>query len=102
VGTPMSVHERYGKRLSELRERLRGQAGTHRLGEILLQMGAVDVGQVAEALKIQSQQAEKKLLGEILIDLGWVDQRTLEGAVEKQFEASSSVNQREEGRLQVL
>jgi len=57
---------------------------------------------VAEALKIQSQQAEKKLLGEILIDLGWVDQRTLEGAVEKQFEASSSVNQREEGRLQVL
>jgi len=42
---------------------------------------------VAEALKIQSQQAEKKLLGEILIDLGWVDQRTLEGAVEKQFEA---------------
>jgi len=99
VGTSMSVHKRYEKRLDELRQRLRQKQSSHHLGEILRQMGAVDASQIDEALKIQSQQQTRKLLGEILIDLGWVSQRTVEYAVEKQFEALDVLTQREEDRF---
>ena len=84
VGTPMSVHDRYAKRLGVLRERLRGQEKSRHLGEILRQMGAVSAAQVVEALEIQGQQARKKLLGEVLIDLGWIDEETIWRAVEQQ------------------
>lgn len=39
---PMSMRERYEKTLGELRVRLRQQADAQRLGEILLEMNAID------------------------------------------------------------
>ena len=83
-GIPMSVRQRYELRLSRLREELRNQQTSCRLGDVLKRIGAVDEERLANALRIQRANGTEKLLGEVLIDLGWVDEETIRRAVKEQ------------------
>ena len=83
-GIPMSVHERYERRLARLRQELRSRGTSCRLGDVLKRMGSLDDERLADALRIQSSSGGKKLLGEILIELGWASEQTIRRAVEAQ------------------
>ncbi|MGD9675609.1 MAG: hypothetical protein AB7V19_02880 [Candidatus Bipolaricaulia bacterium] len=89
TGVPMSVHERYGRRLSSLRAELRSLSTPRRLGDVLQSMGIVDAQQLADALHAQAAGGNAKLLGEILIDLGWASEEMIRSALELQFAAGS-------------
>jgi len=82
-GIPMSVHERYRNELAGLREELRAEPHNRRLGEILLDMGAIDEHMLSQALT-QQKTNEEKLLGEILVDQGCVDIETVRRAIKEQ------------------
>ena len=88
-GIPMSVHERYERRLTVLRKELRSRGAPCRLGDVLRGMGALDEKRLASALSIQSARGGERLLGEILIDLGWVDEQAVRRAVAVQAESQS-------------
>lgn len=53
-----------------------------RLGEILLELGVIDEEQLANALKVQSD--EKRLLGQVLIKLGYVTPEIIISALDMQ------------------
>lgn len=55
-----------------------------RLGEILLEMGSIDVGDLADAL--QKQKERKERLGDIMLDLGYVQPEELTRALADQFD----------------
>jgi predicted transcriptional regulator len=52
-----------------------------RLGEILVDLGAIDPGRVAQALKEQEREGRRRLIGEILVEKGWVKPQDLERAL---------------------
>jgi predicted transcriptional regulator len=52
-----------------------------RLGEILVDLGAVDPGRVAQALKEQEREGRRRLIGEILVEKGWVKPQDVERAL---------------------
>jgi len=85
-GIPMSVRERYERRLEELRARLRTRKPSCSFGEVLRRLGAVDSRCVADALRIQREDRVERLLGEILVDLGWINEAMLRRAVQRQEE----------------
>lgn len=89
-GIPMSVRERYERRLSDLRVVLRDRRNQKRLGEVLQRMGAVDEAQISNALAVQHAEAGQRLLGEILTDLGLVDEQTIRRALEVQTRTAES------------
>ncbi len=84
VGVPMSIREWYEGKLAAIRQELRRQRHEKRLGEILLEMGAVDRQTLEEALAEQRGEGAGKLLGEILIERGAVSEEALREALEKQ------------------
>jgi len=87
-GIPMSVRERYEKALADLRIRLRQRTHTQRLGEILLEMNAVDQSALTQALDEQAGEGAGLLLGEILVRRGWADSDAIRRGVERQAELS--------------
>jgi len=52
-----------------------------RLGEILVDLGAIDPGRVAQALKEQESEGRRRLIGEILVEKGWVRPQDVERAL---------------------
>ena len=52
-----------------------------RLGEILVDLGAIDPGRVAQALKEQENEGRRRLIGEILVEKGWVKPQDVERAL---------------------
>jgi|YelNatPaOPRAMG01_1025707.scaffolds.fasta_scaffold316610_1 predicted transcriptional regulator len=52
-----------------------------RLGEILVDLGAIDPGRVAQALKEQEREGRRRLIGEILVEKGWVKPQDVERAL---------------------
>jgi len=52
-----------------------------RLGEILVDLGAIDPGRVAQALKEQENEGRRRLIGEILVEKGWVRPQDVERAL---------------------
>jgi hypothetical protein len=86
-GIPMSVHERYRNALAEMRFKIRearnGRAGK-RLGELLVEIGALDQEGVQEALAEQQQRGKGELLGEVLTTLGLIKEGTLLSALHTQ------------------
>jgi len=52
-----------------------------RLGEILVDLGAIDPGRVAQALKEQEKEGRRRLIGEILVEKGWVRPQDVERAL---------------------
>ncbi len=83
-GIPMSVRERYEKGLSELRAGLQRQMHVRRIGEILLEMNAIDWNTLTQALAEQAAEGAGLLLGEILIRRGWADSDAIRRGVERQ------------------
>ena len=83
-GIPMSVRERYGRSLADLRGKLRGSRHVRLLGEILLDMGAIDRVALEEALGEQQAEGGALLLGDVLVRRGRTDEETIRRAAEKQ------------------
>ncbi len=83
-GILMSVRERYEKALSELRAGLRRQMHARRLGEILLEMNAIDQNTVTRALAEQAAEGAGLLVGEILVRRGWTDSDAIRRGEERQ------------------
>ena len=83
-GIPMSVREWYERKLEQIRAELRKIHSRRPIGQILLDMGAVDEEQLKQALAKQQAEGGHRLLGEILIDLGWADEGTVRRAVARQ------------------
>jgi predicted transcriptional regulator len=52
-----------------------------RLGEILVDLGAIDPGRVAQALKEQEREGRRRLIGEILVEKGWIKPQDVERAL---------------------
>jgi len=52
-----------------------------RLGEILVDLGAIDPGRVAQALKEQEKEGRRRRIGEILVEKGWVRPQDVERAL---------------------
>jgi len=83
-GIPMSVREWYEQKLNQIRLELSKIAHTRPLGEVLIEMGALDEGKLAQALSEQRTEGRRRLLGEILVAHGWVDEETLSQALRVQ------------------
>jgi len=86
-GIPMSVHDRYRKALTEMRFKIRearNGAKGKRLGELLVEQGALDQEKLQQALDEQQQRGKGELLGEILTMLGLIKEETLHSALSLQ------------------
>jgi len=87
IGIPMSVRERYEKALAEIRGRIRegrkGEVGK-RLGEILMETGALDQATLQRGLAEQQLRRNGELLGEVLLSLNLIEEETLLSALHKQ------------------
>jgi len=84
-GIPMSVREWYERKLAELRAELRGSQHRRPLGEILIEMGAIDQEKLEQALAQQQAEGGLRLLGEILVEKGWADESTIQLALQRQI-----------------
>ena len=86
-GTAMSVRERYEKDLTEIRDRIRkeqiGEVGK-RLGEILVETGALDQATLQRGLAEQLLRGNGELLGEVLLSLNLIEEETLLSALHMQ------------------
>ncbi len=83
-GIPMSVRERYERALAEIRRQIREErnAGTgKKLGEILIEAGALDQEKLQRGLAEQQLRGNKELLGEVLLSLGLIKEEALLSAL---------------------
>ena len=86
-GIPMSVRERHEKALAEIRRQIREErsAGTgKKLGEILIEAGALDQEALQHGLAEQQLRGNKELLGEVLLSLGLIKEEALLSALSTQ------------------
>ena len=86
-GIPMSVRERYEKALDEMRHRIREAriSGTgKRLGELLVETGALDQEALQRGLAEQRLRGNGELLGEVLLSLNLIEEETLLSALHTQ------------------
>jgi hypothetical protein len=84
IGMPMSIRERYRSRLEKLKEKVRNKAQKKKLGQLLVDEGAISSEQLEWALAEQDDLRDDKLLGEILIDNGFLEWKELREGLEKQ------------------
>ena len=83
-GIPMSVRERYERALGEMRARIRAIRGVRtgrRLGELLVEQGALGREELQEALVEQRRRDNGELLGEVLVDMGLIEEEMLLSAL---------------------
>jgi hypothetical protein len=86
-GIPMSVREWYDKALSEMRRKIRAASNNKagkKLGDLLLETGAVTQEQLQTALTKQEEDGAKELLGEVLLSLGAIQESDLISVLRKQ------------------
>ncbi len=86
-GIPMSVREWYEKALSEMRRKIREARDDKqgkKLGDLLIETGAVTQEQLQTALTRQQQNGSRELLGEVLLSLGTIRESDLISALRKQ------------------
>ncbi len=83
-GIPVSVRERYERSLSQLRSQLRRSEHSRRIGQILLEMGAIDQEALGKALGQQLKEGGSPLLGEVLLQHGWTDATAIQNAARRQ------------------
>ncbi len=84
----MSVREGYERALAEIRKRIRDarrSQGGKKLGELLLEQGAIFKEQLHFALAEQRRRERQKLLGEVSISLGLTEKETLLAALRMQI-----------------
>ena len=86
-GIPMSVRERYEKALAEMRHRIRearvGGTG-ERIGELLVETGALDQEALQQGLAEQRLRGNRELLGEVLLSLNLIEKEALLSALRTQ------------------
>jgi len=89
-GIPMSVHDRYRNALAEMRSKIRearNDTNGKRLGEFLVETGALEQEELQQALDAQQQRNTGELLGEVLLSLGLIKEETLLSALQAQATA---------------
>ena len=108
-GIPMSVREWYGNALAGMRSKIRetrSDSKGNRLGELLLEAGALDLKQLQQALDEQRKRNGGELLGEVLLALGLINEGALLSALRIQANnhviatgTDESIAMRESNRL---
>ena len=91
IGIPMSVREWYERALAEIRRRIREVRrirGGKRLGELLVEQGALDQEGLQQALTEQKARGKEELLGEVLVALGLIKEETLLSALQIQVNSN--------------
>ena len=86
-GIPMSVHERYRNALAEMRFKIRetrNGANGKRLGELLVEQGALDQEKLQRGLTEQRQRGKGELLGEVLVALGLIKEEAFRSTLQMQ------------------
>jgi hypothetical protein len=63
---------------------------SHRIGDFLLSIGAMDEQQVEEVLRVQREDEEPRMFGEIAIELGYIDDSVLRKYVEQKAEGGAA------------
>jgi hypothetical protein len=59
---------------------------SQKIGDFLVQIGAMDDAQVEEVLRIQRDEEEPRMFGEIAIELGYIDDAVLHNYIEHKDE----------------
>jgi hypothetical protein len=59
-----------------------------RIGDFLLRIGAMNVAQVEEVLRIQREDEEPRMFGEIAVELGYIDDEALRKYIESKSEGN--------------
>ncbi len=90
-GIPVSVRERYERSLTQLRSQLRRRPHSRRIGQILLEMGAIDQEALGKALGQQLKEGGSPLLGEVLLRHGWTDAKAIKNATQRQASDSAAL-----------
>lgn len=83
----MSVHDRYRNALAEMRfkiREMRKDTKGKKLGELLVETGALDQERLQQALAEQRQRGKGELLGEVLMTLGLIKEEALLSALQVQ------------------
>ena len=91
IGVPMSVREYYEKALGKLRHRIREREsadGRTKLGQILVDCGALDQKGLQQGLAEQQLRGRNELLGEVLLSLDLIEEKTLISALHVQAGAN--------------
>lgn len=60
---------------------------TERIGEFLVEIGAMSPAQVEEVLRVQGEGEEPRLFGEVAIELGFIDDSALKRYIEERGKA---------------
>jgi hypothetical protein len=63
---------------------------SHRIGDFLLSIGAMNELQVEEVLRIQREDEEPRMFGEIAIDLGYIDDSALRKFIDQKAEGGAA------------
>jgi hypothetical protein len=61
-----------------------------RIGDFLVQIGAMGEAQVEEVLRVQRGEAEPRMFGEIAIELGFIDDEAMRKYVERKAEGGAA------------
>jgi hypothetical protein len=63
---------------------------SQKIGDFLVNIGAMDEAQVEEVLRVQREEEEPRMFGEIAIELGYIDDTALRSFVERRSEGGAA------------
>jgi hypothetical protein len=63
---------------------------SHKIGDFLVSIGAMDAQQVEEVLRVQREDEEPRMFGEIAIELGYIDDEVLRKYIEHKAEGGAA------------
>lgn len=63
---------------------------SHKIGDFLVSIGAMDAQQVEEVLRVQREDEEPRMFGEIAIELGYIDDAVLRKYIEHKAEGGAA------------
>ena len=96
VGIPMSIRERYWKKMAALKQEVRDRVHRKKLGQVLLEKKILTDEQLKDALTEQAESREDQLIGEVLLEEGLISQEELRKAVEAQVDRNGNRLRKEE------
>jgi hypothetical protein len=63
---------------------------SHRIGDFLVSIGAMNEAQVEEVLRMQREDEEPRMFGEIAIELGYIDDAMLQKYVQQKTDGGAA------------